>query len=112
MAGESGGPDLAEATARMHSKLGARRELQALPAHLRERETVERIATWMDSGARTGIIVVTDQRLFALRSTRSGDIVDDFPYDKISSIRWMAGRVQGTMTVILAGATHGVREGG
>jgi hypothetical protein len=105
MAGESERPDVAQAKARMHTKLGAKRALVALPAHLREHETVERIATWIGSGVTTGLIVATDQRLLTLRSKRAGDIVDELPYDQVSSIQWVAGKVHGTMTVLASGTS-------
>ena len=86
----------------MDSKLGAKRELRALPEHLWEGETVERLSSGT-YGNGVGIVVVTDRRMLFLKDGRMSKTSEDFPFDKISSIQWSTGMLVGTITVFVSG---------
>lgn len=90
---------------------GAKRELRALPEHLWEGETVERITSGT-YGNGTGIIVATDRRLLFLKDGMMSETSEDFPYDKISSIQWSTGMLLGTITVFVSGNKSEIRNVG
>ena len=80
-----------------------RREVAELPSILWEDELPERIIQgFYDKG--NGILVATNKRLvFIDKGLLWGLRVEDFPYDKISSIEYTTGLVFGELTIYTSG---------
>jgi hypothetical protein len=95
-------PDIAEASARMGSKLGGKREINKLHEHLHDREVVRYIAQGTYDG-KQGIVVLTDQRLLFVFHGLMSQAVEDFPLDQLSSVQTTAGVVTGDLTVHASG---------
>src|SRR6476619_2156053 len=94
-------PDIEAARARMHTKVGSGKETKRLVEHLWEDEHVERM-TQGTYGRGTGLLVQTDRRLLFLKEGMTKQ-TEDFPLDKISSVQWSSGLVQGTITIFASG---------
>jgi hypothetical protein len=94
--------DIAAAAARMSYKLGSKREIRKLVEHLWERETVLRMTGGM-YGSGTGLVVLTDRRLFFLKDGWMSQTSEDFPLERISSIQWSAGMLMGSIIVFASG---------
>lgn len=80
-----------------------RKEVKELPHILWEDETVEKIVQgFYKSG--TGILVASNKRLiFIDKGMLYGLAVEDFPYDKITSIQYKTGLVLGNITIFASG---------
>jgi len=85
------------------SKFLGKREIKELPAILWEDENVENlIAGTYNNG--NGILVATNKRLvFIDKGLVFGLKVEDFPYDKISSIQYSTGVLLGKLTIFASG---------
>ena len=46
---------------------------------------------------------MTDRRLLFVKDGVMSQVSEDFPYDKVSSVQWASGFVQGTITVFASG---------
>src|SRR5665647_2412271 len=80
----------------------APRELKELPSILWEDENVEKwVQGYYEKG--TGILVATNKRLIFLDKGLVGLRVEDFPYDKITSLQYKTGFVLGEITVFASG---------
>lgn len=95
-------PDIDAATVRLPSALGAKREIRKLPEVLREDEKVRMLATGQYGGGQ-GLVVMTDKRLLFFKHGFLRQVVEDFPYNRISSVQWTAGPLLGTLTVFTSG---------
>ena len=85
------------------SKLLARGEIKELPNILWGDETVENMVQGYYSNG-NGILVATNRRLvFVYKKFLGGVKVEDFPYDKISSIQYETGMVLGKITIFTSG---------
>jgi Bacterial PH domain/Short C-terminal domain len=100
-------PTLEEITAEIsrlpggHGFLG-RKEVKQLPGILWEDERVENlIRGWYASG--TGILVATNKRLVFVDKGITKLRVEDFPYDKITSVQYKLGLAGGTLTIFASG---------
>ena len=85
------------------SKLLGRKEIKELPNILWEDEKLEKlIQGFYEKG--TGILVATNKRLIFIDKSLLGKLrVEDFPYDKISSIQYQAGLIYGNITIFSSG---------
>lgn len=86
----------------MTTKVGAKREIKKLSEHLTEAEQV----SWLASGSYAGgmgLLVLTDRRLFFLRDGMMSQASEDFPLDRVSSIQWSSGMLQGKIQVFVSG---------
>lgn len=101
-AGDNVREDIEAAKARMATKFGGRRELKRLQDHVWPTEVVERMATGSYGGG-LGLLVMTDKRLIFLREGIMSSTLEDFPFDKISSIQWSSGMLLGKITIFLSG---------
>ena len=80
-----------------------RREIKSLPGILWEDENVEKIAQGYYAKG-TGILVATNKRLvFIDKGMIYGLRVEDFPYDKISSIQYETGLMSGKIVIFTSG---------
>lgn len=91
-------PDIDAAAAKLSSAFGAKREIQKLPEVLWEGETVEMLATGV-YGKGNGLVAMTNQRLVFLKHGIMSQQVEDFPYNRISSVQWSGGMLMGTIIV-------------
>ncbi|MET8098116.1 PH domain-containing protein [Streptomyces sp. NPDC005236] len=95
-------PDIDAAAAKLASTLGAKREIERLPEVLWEGETVEMLATGT-YGKGSGVLAMTNRRLVFYFNGLLSQQVEDFPYNRISSVQWAAGMLMGTLTVFASG---------
>lgn len=84
------------------SKFLGGREIKELPKILWEGENVEAIVQGMYRNG-LGILVATDRRLVFVDKGVVGVKVEDFPYDKISSIQYETGMLMGGITIFASG---------
>lgn len=85
------------------SRLLGHKEIKELPNILWEDEKVEKLVQGYYAGA-TGILVATNTRLvFVDKGLIYGLKVEDFPYDKISSIQYKTGMLLGELTIYASG---------
>lgn len=92
------------AASRMKNKLGSKREIRSLPDHLHDGEHVDMMTAGYYGGG-SGLLALTDRRLLFLRDGRMSKTVEDFTYDRITSLQWKTGMVLGTITVTVAGSS-------
>lgn len=102
-------PDIAAAAARMNSTMGAKREIRKLVEHLWESETVDRMTSGF-YGNGTGLIVLTDRRLFFLKDGWMSQTSEDFPLERISSIQWTSGVLMGAIIVFASGNKAEIKQ--
>lgn len=101
-------PTLEEVQAQIKSLDGVSRilgmkEIKELPAILWEDEAIERIATGLYANG-NGVLVGTNKRLiFVDKGLLYGIRVEDFPYDKITSIQYKTGMLLGEITIFASG---------
>ena len=95
-------PDIEQAKNRMATKFGGKRELRKLQEHIWPGETVERMATGAYGGG-LGLLVMTDKRLIFLKEGMLSSTLEDFPFDKITSIQWSTGMLMGKIQIFLSG---------
>ncbi|TDE35515.1 hypothetical protein E1289_07690 [Actinomadura sp. 6K520] len=86
----------------MEGRLGANREIRRLAAHLWDGERVELMSAGT-YGPGTGLVALTDRRLLFLKDGWTRQITEDFPMEKISSVQWSSGVLQGSLTVFASG---------
>lgn len=91
-------------------KLLARKELKELPAILWEDEKVEDIVQGRYNN-HSGVLVATNKRLIFIDKTLLGKLyVEDFPYDKITSIQYKTGWVFGEITIYASGNKAEIKD--
>lgn len=85
------------------SRLLAFKEIKELPKILWEDERVEQIIQGMYNNG-NGVLVATNKRLvFVDKGLMFGLKVEDFPYDKITSIQYETGMLMGEITIFASG---------
>jgi hypothetical protein len=85
------------------SRLLAFKEIKELPKILWEDERVEQIIQGMYKNG-NGVLVATNKRLvFVDKGLVFGLKVEDFPYDKITSIQYETGMLMGEITIFASG---------
>jgi Bacterial PH domain/Short C-terminal domain len=85
------------------SKLFGRKEIKELPNILWEDEKLEKLVQGFYAKG-NGILVATNKRLiFIDKGLMYGLRVEDFPYDKISSIQYSTGMLLGKITIFTSG---------
>ncbi|HEY9369739.1 PH domain-containing protein [Streptomyces sp.] len=109
MADEQLRPDVQAAADRMDSKFGARREIRRLAGHLWDDETVHHLAGGFYGGG-LGLVALTSRRLLFIREGWTGRATEDFPLDKLSSVQWNSGLVQGTLAVFASGNKAEIKQ--
>jgi len=86
-----------------YSRFSGRRELKELPRLMWEDETVEKIVQGLYEN-KSGILVATNKRLlFVDKGLVFGLKVEDFPYNKITSIQYQTGILFGKITIFASG---------
>ena len=99
---EAGRPDVQAAMSRMHATIGGRRELRKLNEHLWPDEKVDEITAGYYGGG-TGLIVLTDRRLFFFKDGWVAKTSEDFPHEKVSSVQFSSGLLLGNIAVFASG---------
>jgi hypothetical protein len=94
--------DIEAAKQKMRTKVGSGREIKKLTSYLWDNETVNLMAGGT-YGAGTGLVVLTDRRLLFLKDGVLSKTTEDFPMEKISSVQWSSGMLNGTLTVFASG---------
>ena len=85
------------------SRVLTRGEIKELPDILWKDESIENIVQGFYSNGK-GILVATNKRLvFVNKKFLSGVKVEDFPYEKISSIQYETGLLDGKITIFTSG---------
>ncbi|MGC9538518.1 PH domain-containing protein [Streptomyces sp. UG1] len=102
-------PDIDTAAEKLSSSFGAKREIQKLPEVLWEGETVEMLATGV-YGKGNGLLAMTNQRLVFYFHGVMSQKVEDFPYNRISSVQWSGGMLMGTLTVFASGNKAEIKQ--
>ena len=92
------------------SRWSGSKELKELPQILWEDEEVENIVQGIYA-SRNGIAVSTDRRLIFLdKGLMYGLRVEDFAYDKITSIQYQTGLVFGEITIFASGNRAEIKQ--
>jgi Bacterial PH domain len=86
----------------IHDRGRVRREIEELPNILWGDETIERVVQGMYEGG-SGLLVGTNKRLVFINKGFSSLKVEDFPYDKITSIQYSTGMINGEIKVFASG---------
>jgi len=86
----------------MHTKIGAGREIKRLDQHLWEGEQVRAMSSGT-YGPGNGLIVLTDRRLLFVKDGMMHKATEDFPLEKVSSVKWSSGLMMGSITVFASG---------
>lgn len=85
------------------SRLLAFKEIKELPKILWEDERIEQLIQGMYNNG-NGLLVATNKRLiFVDKGMIFGLKVEDFPYDKITSLQYETGILMGEITIFAAG---------
>ena len=85
------------------ARLLAFKEIKELPKILWEDESVEQLIQGMYNNG-TGLLVATNKRLiFVDKGLMFGIKVEDFPYDKITSLQYETGMLMGEITIFASG---------
>ncbi len=100
-------PDLDEVREQVNKQPGlnkflGRREIKELPSILWENENVENIIQGNYNNG-NGVLVATTKRLIFVDKGLVKLKVEDFPYDKISSLQYETGIIFGKITVFTSG---------
>ncbi len=84
------------------SKFGGKKEIKELPNILWEDEVIQKLEeVFYKSG--TGILVATNRRLIFINKGMFSLKVEDFSYDKITSIEYKKGLLVGEITIYASG---------
>ena len=86
-----------------------RRELRKLPSILGEGEQALNLARGEYDG-KEGLLAVTDRRVIFLEEGMIRHRLEDFPYDKISSVQTKTGMRSGELTIFVGGNKATVKD--
>jgi hypothetical protein len=91
------------------TKVMGRKEIKELPQILWEDEKLEKIVQGRyESGF--GVLVATNKRLLFVDKGIMKLRVEDFPYDKVSSIQYKTGLLMGTITIFASGNRAEIKD--
>jgi Bacterial PH domain/Short C-terminal domain len=85
------------------NKFLGRKEVKELPNVLWDDEKVEKFIVGTYGGIGTGVLVATNKRLVFVDKGMMKLRVEDFPYDKITSIQYKTGMMMGELTIFASG---------
>ena len=84
-------------------------EVKELPGILGETEPVlDAVSGTYENG--NGLLVATDRRVIFVDKGLVGSRVEDFPYDKITSLQYQTGLLLGTLTIFASGNRAEIRN--
>jgi len=84
------------------NKFLGKKEIKELPSLLWEDELPEAIATGQYN-LKNGIVVATNKRAIFIDKGMMSLTVEDFPYDRVSSIEYHTGMMMGSITIYTSG---------
>jgi hypothetical protein len=87
----------------------ARKEIRELPNILWEGEAIRGAAQGVYN-SHIGILVATDRRLIFVDKGMISLKVEDFPYDKVSSIQYQTGWIFGDITIFASGNRAQIKQ--
>jgi hypothetical protein len=87
---------------KLNMRFGVRKELRKLTEKLGEGEDVVNLARGQYDG-KTGLLVITDRRVVFTEQGMVRSRLEDFPYEKISSVQTETGVVFGKLTIFASG---------
>lgn len=90
-------------------KLLGRKEIKVLPGLLWEDEVVEKLVQGLYNNSQ-GVLIATNKRLVFVDKGLVKLRVEDFPYDKMSSIQYELGVVFGKITIYTSGHRGEIRQ--
>lgn len=90
------------AATKLNMKLGVRKELKKLTDKLAEDEEVVNLARGQYDN-KTGLVVVTDRRVLFTEQGMMRSRLEDFPYDRVTSVQTESGMVYGKLTIFSSG---------
>jgi hypothetical protein len=97
-------PDIAAAKAKLKAgTFGSGRELKKLPGYLEDGETVAAITSGTYASG-IGLLALTDRRLLFIRDGVFSNALQDFRFDRISSVQWVSGLMLGTIQITVSGS--------
>ncbi len=85
------------------SHLLGRKEIKELPAILWEDEQVEHMVQGIYNNGLGALFATNKRLLFVDKGMLFGLKVEDFPYDKVTSIQYETGMLQGKLTIFASG---------
>ncbi len=94
--------DVEAAVKRMGLKFGAKREIKKIDAVLQAEEEVQEIARG-DYGKRTGLLILTDQRLIFFNDGWTGSSHEDFSLSAVGSVGYSGGMLTGKLKIHASG---------
>jgi hypothetical protein len=87
---------------KLNMKMGVKRELKGLGDLLSENEEVLNLARGVYDG-RQGLVVLTDRRVLFTERGMTRSRLEDFPYDRISSVQTSTQMVSGKLKIFVSG---------
>lgn len=90
------------ASTKLNVKFMVRREIKKLPSLLHEGELVVNLGQGRYEG-KEGLIVVTNKRLLFAEEGMTRSRLEDFPYDRISSVQTSTGVLSGEIRIFASG---------
>lgn len=90
------------AASKLNSRMGVRKELRKLPSLLNDRERVITLAAGLYDEV-NGLVVATDRRVMFVGEGVLRSRLEDFPYEKISSVQTEKGLMLGSLIIFASG---------
>ena len=97
------------ASKKLNLKLGVRKELRKLTDLLGEDEEVLNLARGQDDG-KTGLLVITDRRIVFTEQGMMRSRLEDFPYEKVSSVQTSTAMLSGQLTIFVSGNKAEIKD--
>ncbi len=97
------------ASKKLNTKLGVRKELRKLTDLLGEDEEVLNLARGQYDG-KLGLVVVTDRRIVFTEQGMMRSRLEDFPYEKISSVQTGTSVMSGKLTIFASGNKAEIKD--
>ena len=92
------------------AKLLGRREIKELPQILWDDERVVKVIQGL-YGSRNGLLVATQRRMIFVDKGMMGSLkVEEFVYDKVSSLQYETGMIFGKMTIFASGNRAEIKQ--
>ncbi|WP_457599813.1 PH domain-containing protein [Hydrogenivirga sp.] len=91
-------------------KLLVRKEIKELPNILREDEKIEAVVQGIYND-RNGLLIATNERLIFIDKSLLGKVkVEEFPYEKVTSVKYEKGWFLGSVKIYASGNTAEIEQ--
>lgn len=101
--------DIAVAWERVNNKIGKKRDIKKLPEYLSSDERVLSMAGGVNAG-NNGLLVATTKRVIFVSEGVINHSMEDFPYDRITTVTTKRGMMFGKILVTTAGNTRVIEQ--